>query len=967
MLRDRARSDAESEHPVPRLTAAEVQRLRVKLALADAACCDAETRYTRLFEGSRDAIIAADAAGLVMEANRAALNLLGYERDEMIGFDVRLLHADPVRAGITLEKLADVGFMEELQVSLRRSDDSIVSCLVSSTATHSDSGHLLGFHSIIHDISSRKAVEEALQRSETRFRTLVESIGEGVAAVDVDERFTFINGAAAEMFGVDQSTFLGQSLRDFVSDDDWKLVLDQTARRKAGQTGRYELDITRRDGSVRNIIVNATPRRDSGERYVGATAVFFDSTDAKEAERALHESEEKYRSLFEESQDIIYITSRDGGLVDISPSAEALFGYSREELIEMDVHGLYPDPEDRRRFQDEIERAGSVRAFPVKLRSRSGEVRDCLLTSTVSRDRDGATLGYQGIIRDVTERGRAECSRERSRAAFRIIAEAAVAADGIPDLCSRVLEGLVETYGFDFGTVRLYDAVSRTLGCVAIAGVAEENVGQFGEQHLDDPLGTAALVARTGRPIFAPDTALHEISRTHTARLAELNMRTLVARPIMGSAGDLLGVLQLAASQPTEVGPQDESVFQTVSEMFAAILERARAVEEREQMHAQLLQAQKMEAIGTLASGVAHDFNNLLTAIQGFADLALMSVDESKPLHGDLEKIRSSAERGSRLVRQLLLFSRRQSVELAPIDLNTTTQGLMRMLAPLIGEDIAMSLVLEPDTPIVMADEAGMQQILMNLAVNARDAMPDGGTLTIITETVELGDDECVDLPESRPGRFVRLSVEDTGVGMDTETIARIFEPFFSTKGPARGTGLGLAVVYGIVKQHGGWLSVESDSDRGSTFHVYLPASGEAIDGEPGRVPSIIGLAGSGERILVVEDEHTVRDFATKVLRRNGYVVFEAETVTEALGLLEREQEQFALVFSDVVLPDRSGVQLAEHLSRTNPSLPVLLSSGHTDEKSQWKAIRDRGLPFLEKPYSLPDLLRAVKENAHAN
>ena len=199
MLRDRARSDAESEHPVPRLTAAEVQRLRVKLALADAACCDAETRYTRLFEGSRDAIIAADAAGLVMEANRAALNLLGYERDEMIGFDVRLLHADPVRAGITLEKLADVGFMEELQVSLRRSDDSIVSCLVSSTATHSDSGHLLGFHSIIHDISSRKAVEEALQRSETRFRTLVESIGEGVAAVDVDERFTFINGAAAEM------------------------------------------------------------------------------------------------------------------------------------------------------------------------------------------------------------------------------------------------------------------------------------------------------------------------------------------------------------------------------------------------------------------------------------------------------------------------------------------------------------------------------------------------------------------------------------------------------------------------------------------------------------------------------------------------------------------------------------------------------------------------------------------------
>ncbi len=967
MLRDRAHSDAEREHPAPQCTAAEVQRLRARLALAEAACCDAETRYTRLFEGSRDAIIAADAGGLVMEANRAALDLLGYERDEMIGFDVRLLHADPDRAGVALEKLADLGFMEELQVLLRRSDGSVVSCLVSSTSTHYDSGRLLGFHSIIHDISSRQAVEEALQRSETRFRTLVESIGEGVIAVDMDERLTFTNGAAEEMLGVDQGTLLGQSLRDFVSDDDWKIVLAQTALRKAGQAGRYELDITRRDGSVRNIIVNATPRRDDTGCYVGATAVFFDITDAKKAERALHESEEKYRSLFEESQDVIYITSRDGGLVDISPSAEALFGYSREELIEMDVHGLYPNPEDRRRFQEEIERSGSVRAFPVKLRTRSGDVRDCLLTSTVSRDHDGAMLGYQGIIRDVTERSRAERARERSRAAFRIIAEAAVAADGIPDLCSRALEGLVGTYGFDFGTVRLYDATSRTLGCVATAGIGEENVGRFGEQHLDDPLGTAALVARTGRPVFAPDTARHEVSRTHAARLAELNMRALVATSIVGSAGDLLGVLQLAACQPTEVGHQDESVFQTVSEMFAAILERARAVEEKEQMHAQLLQAQKMEAIGTLASGVAHDFNNLLTAIQGFADLALASVDESNPLHGDLEKIRSSAERGSRLVRQLLLFSRRQSVELAPIDLNTTTQGLMRMLAPLIGEDIAMSLILEPDTPVVMADEAGMQQVLMNLAVNARDAMPDGGTLTIRTEAVELSDDECVDLPESRPGRFVRLSVEDTGVGMDAETIARIFEPFFSTKGPARGTGLGLAVVYGIVKQHGGWLSVESSSDKGSTFRVYLPASGEAINGESGRIPSVIGLAGNGERILVVEDEHAVRDFATKVLRRNGYVVFEAETVTEALGLLEKEQGRFDLVFSDVVLPDRSGVQLAEHLSRTNPSLPVLLSSGHTDERSQWKAIRDRALPFLEKPYSLPDLLRAVKENAHAN
>jgi two-component system cell cycle sensor histidine kinase/response regulator CckA len=967
MLRHRARSDPDDNEHRPACTAAEVEQLKGKLALAEAACRDSERRYSRLFEGSRDAIIAADAAGLVVEANQAALDLLGYARDEIIGADASLLHAYPDRAAAFLEKLVEPGFVQEFEVPLRRSDGSVVSCLFSATAVHSDSGRLLGFHSIIHDITARRAVEEALRISETRFRTLVESIGEGVVAVDTAERFTFANRAAGEIFGVDKDDLLYKSLRDFLSDDDWKTVLGQTDRRNAGEQGRYELNAMRADGSVRNIVVNAAPRYDDSGRYVGATSVFFDITDAKEAERARHESEVKYRSLFEESQDVIYITSLDGELLDISPSAETLFDYTREELIEMDVKGLYPDPEDRRRFQEEIERTGSVRSFPVRLRTKAGGVKECLLTSTVSRDPDGATVGYQGIIRDVTERNRAERARERSRAAFRIIAEAAVAADGIPDLCSRALEGLIETYGFDFGTVRFYNEESLTLENVAVVGMPAADLDKFSDQRLDDPSGIAALVARTGRSIFAPDIDLHDVARTHAARLRELSVSALVARPIVGSGGDLLGVLQLAASRPAEVGKEDESVFQTISEMFAAILERARAVEDREQMRAQLLQAQKMEAIGTLASGVAHDFNNLLTAVQGFADLALMSVDESTPLHSDLEKIRSSAERGSSLVRQLLLFSRRQSVELAPIDLNTTTQGLMRMLAPLIGEDIAMSLVLDPDAPVVMADEAGMQQVLMNLAVNARDAMPHGGELSIRIETVELGEKECADIPESRPGRFVRLSVEDTGVGMSDETIARIFEPFFSTKSPAQGTGLGLAVVYGIVKQHGGWMFVQSSSDAGSAFHVYLPASTAAPDGQEASGPSVVGLAGRGERILVVEDEHAVRDFAVKVLRRSGYVVFEAETVKEALGLLESEGGRFDLIFSDVVLPDRSGFQLAEHLSRANPSLPVLLSSGHADEKSQWEAIRDKGLPFLEKPYSLPDLLRAVRESVHPN
>ena len=967
MLHDRARSSSDGDGRESRPTLAEIEKLRRDLALAEAAYGDAERRYTQLFEGSRDAIIATDADGLIIEANRAALDLLGYEPEAMVGVDMRSLHAEPANAEFIIKQLTERGFVEEFEALLLRSDGSAVSCLMSSSAERSDAGVLMGSHNVIHDITRRRSVEEALRKSEARYRALVESIGEGVVAVDEDELFTFANRAAAETFGVDQEALVGRSLRDFLSEESWSLVLAHTERRKRGEVGRYELDIVCPDGTTRNIALHVAPRYNENRDYVGATAVFFDMTEAKLAERALHESEERYRTLFEESQDIIYITARDGTLVDISPSAETLFGYTRQELIEMDVHGLYPDPEDRRRFQEEIERAGSVRAFPVRLRSKSGEVRDCLLTSTVSKDREGLTLGYQGIIRDVTERSRSERARERSRAAFRVMAEAAVAAGGIPDLCSRALDGLVITYGFDFGTVRFYDPERRTLECVALAGDARAGEGHFLEQKIDDPDGIGALVARTRRAIFAPDTDRHEISASHAQRLDDVGARALIARPIAAAGGDLLGVLLLAAHQPVEVGSQDEAVFQTISEMFAAILERARAVEEKDQIHAQLLQAQKMEAVGTLASGVAHDFNNLLTAIQGFADLALMSTDESSSLRSDLEKIRNSAERGSRLVRQLLMFSRSQTVELAPIDINSTTQGLVRMLAPLIGEDVAMNLVLDPDLPPVMADEAGMQQIVMNLAVNARDAMPRGGTLTIKTETVELKSEDCVDSPESRPGRFVRLSVEDTGVGMDGETAARIFEPFFSTKGPARGTGLGLAVVYGIVKQQDGWISVESRPDEGTVFRVHLPASDETPGKGDQAEASSVGVAGGGERILVVEDEQAVRDFAAKVLRKSGYVVFEAGTVTDALGVLEAEGGRFDLVFSDVVLPDESGVDLAERLAMTDPSLPVLLSSGHTDERSQWRAIRDRGIPFLEKPYSLPDLLRAVRKNMHAD
>lgn len=392
------------------------------------------------------------------------------------------------------------------------------------------------------------------------------------------------------------------------------------------------------------------------------------------------------------------------------------------------------------------------------------------------------------------------------------------------------------------------------------------------------------------------------------------------------------------------------------------ITERKHAEEEKEKIQAQLLHAQKMEAIGRLAGGVAHDFNNLLTAIIGHTDLAMMKVDEANPLYGDLKQIRLAAAYAADLTRQLLLFGRKQPMEFSSLDINRTIDNLLKMLNRLIGEDIAIKVDLEPNLWVVMADEGNIEQVIMNLAVNARDAMPEGGKLTIKTENVTIGEEDCKVIPEAREGKFVCLSVADTGVGMNKEIIGYIFEPFFTTKEAGKGTGLGLSVVYGIVKQHGGWITVFSEPGLGSTFNVYLPAFSVKKEDETKETISLHKLGGSGERILLVEDEERVREFLTEVLSENGYVVFEAATAQEALDIFEKEKRNFHLVFSDVVLPDKTGLQLVDKLFSLKPELKVLLGSGYTDSKSQWDLIYERGLRFIQKPYALFDLLRAIRE-----
>jgi CheY-like chemotaxis protein len=296
------------------------------------------------------------------------------------------------------------------------------------------------------------------------------------------------------------------------------------------------------------------------------------------------------------------------------------------------------------------------------------------------------------------------------------------------------------------------------------------------------------------------------------------------------------------------------------------------------------------------------------------------------------------------------------------LDLNKTVENLIGMLHRIIGEEISIHCKLAPGHLVVFADKTSIEQMIMNLVVNAKDAMPLGGEISIMTEKATLGDSDTKTMPDARVGRFIRFSVSDVGMGMDPATLERIFEPFFSTKGTGKGSGLGLSVVYGIVQQHKGWIHVSSEVGKGSVFEVYLPRSTTpAQDPDESESVSRVSL-GKGERILVIEDEASVRQYAVESLERNGYAVFEAAGEKEALELFSKEKGNFHLIFSDVVLPNTNGIELVEQLLKINPECRVLFSSGYTDQKSRWKIIEEMGYPYLQKPYALNKLLKAVED-----
>lgn len=371
----------------------------------------------------------------------------------------------------------------------------------------------------------------------------------------------------------------------------------------------------------------------------------------------------------------------------------------------------------------------------------------------------------------------------------------------------------------------------------------------------------------------------------------------------------------------------------------------------------------RMEAVGRLAGGLAHDFHNLLSSVLGYSSLMLGNMPPSDPLREDLNEIHKAAERAVVLTRQLLVFSKKQSYQPQLLDLNSVFTGVQSVVRQLMREDIRGISDTAENLPAIKADLVQLEQVLVGLAVNICDLIPQGGTLTVCTRTVDVGADYCRSVPGARPGPFVLLSVSGTGKALEKETLETIFEPYSVPGADRRGVTLTLPAIYGIVRQHDGWITARSEDGAGTTFEVYLPvAAEESAPAEAAAPPAARKIGGNGERILLVEDEEALRKFVGRVLRENGYTVFAAGSFKETMEIFRKEKGNFHLVFTDVVLPDKTGVELAEELLALKPALRIIFNSGYVNEKSQWPAIQKKGLRFLQKPYTIHNMLSAIKD-----
>ncbi|MEW6660386.1 MAG: PAS domain S-box protein [Thermodesulfobacteriota bacterium] len=777
-----------------------------------------------------------------------------------------------------------------------------------------DTGKVKGVIKYIRDITAWKRAEESLLREKDFVTALFDTIGALVLVLDPQGRIVRLNQAFEAITGYTLPEVKGRHFWDYlVIPEDLEKA---KARFQDPQTHRFPVKgqkyLATKDGERRLIAWSDTTlfNKQGAVEYIISTGI--DITARTKAEARLRESEERYTMLFDSAPDAILIMEAEGEevgqIVAANPAAAALHGYTVPEILDLNITALDP--------------ASSLTPYNGGMSHiMAGE----WITEEITHQRKDGTMFPVEI-----HAGLMEMENRKYILAFDRDISARKAREEALRQAHQTQEALIQAsplaiYVMDpQGRVRMWNPAAARMFGWQEAEVLDRLVPMAPQDQTEE---SQALLKR----ILNGESLNGVEMRRHQKDGSPIEVSVFTA-PLLDAAGRITGIVVMNTD-----------------------------FTESKRLKEQLLQAQKMEVVGRLAGGVAHDFNNLLTAINGYSELVLNFMEPDNPLRQDVAEIRKAGDRAASLTRQLLAFSRKQMLQPKVLDLNQVMENMGKMLERLIGSDIELAINLDSALGRVMADPGQIEQVILNLAINARDAMPGGGRLTIATANVDLEESYCRRHMETQPGPYVLVTVSDNGSGMDPETKSRIFEPFFTTKEMGKGTGLGLSTVYGIIKQSGGHITVHSKRGKGATFKIYLPRIDEAMEPDSLTSQSLEDYGGQ-ETILLVEDEDGLRQLLSSILKRQGFKVLEARHGADALDLSAQHEGPIHLVLTDVVMPEMGGLELAQRLKPLYPEAKFLYISGYAENAPLHQHLEGQEICYLQKPFETIGLLQRVRQ-----
>ncbi|MBN2298589.1 MAG: PAS domain S-box protein, partial [Deltaproteobacteria bacterium] len=792
-------------------------------------------------------------------------------------------------------------------------------------AIFDDNGDVVEIQAVGEDITDRRWAENELRQSEERYRAIFENTGTATIITEEDTTISLANTHFEALSGYYREEIeWKKSWTEFIVKQDLELMKKYHAQRRvdpASVPREYEFRFINRQGEIRDIVLNV--RMIPGTRQ--SVASCLDITERKQAEVALRQSEETYRSILEDMEDSYYEVDLAGNLTFFNPAGIKTIGYDYEELLGKNFKNIMDKSNSDKVF--EVFHRVFLTGEPAKecdwvLVRKNGEKIIVETSVSLRRDSAGNIIGFRGIVRDVTERKHGEDALRESERRYRMLAE-------------NVRE-VIWTMDYDLNITYISPSVESLLGYTyqearslllknllapesfrLALSTFKKDFGYKDTRENDDPFQYITL-------------ELQHIRKDGSKVWTEVTMNHLLS---------------------------EEGVPVGLMAVTRDISDRKIAEEEKRKLEGQLLQAERMKAVGTLAGGIAHDFNNLLMGIQGNASLMLMDIDSNHPHFERIKNVEQYVRRGSELTRQLLGFARGGKYEVKPTDLGDLIQKSSVMFER-TRKEIRFRIEIQPELWSVEVDQGQIEQVLLNLYVNAWQAMPGGGELVVVLSN-EVLDKVFVESRQIKAGRYVCISITDNGVGMDETTKQRIFEPFFTTKKMGRGTGLGLASVYGIVRNHGGVIEVESAKGKGSTFIIHIPASEKAVAEEKKPVENIFF---GNETILLVDDEEMIIEVGSQMLERLGYTVMIARNGHEAVKIFRENHASIDMVIMDMIMPEMGGGQTYQMLKEIVPDVCVVLSSGYSID-GQAKDIIDQGCRgFIQKPFDLKDLSGKIRK-----